>query len=91
MAKPVILTVDDDPEVLQAVARDLREEYGDRGFILTNPDLQLNGCRPKGWTLERDIIVKRHKGDIHFESKPGNTRFRVSLPIEPTTYSCKKE
>ncbi|GAX44876.1 response regulator receiver modulated FAD-dependent pyridine nucleotide-disulfide oxidoreductase [Tolypothrix sp. NIES-4075] len=29
-------------------------EKGDRGFILTGPDLQLNGCRPKGWTLERD-------------------------------------
>ena len=34
MAKPVILTVDDDPEVLQAVARDLRLEYGDRFRIL---------------------------------------------------------
>lgn len=30
MAKPAILTVDDDPEVLQAVARDLRLQYGDR-------------------------------------------------------------
>ncbi len=30
MAKPVIMTVDDDPEVLQAIARDLRQEYGDR-------------------------------------------------------------
>jgi thioredoxin reductase (NADPH) len=30
MAKPVILTVDDDPDVLQAVARDLRKHYGDR-------------------------------------------------------------
>lgn len=27
------------------------------------------------------IVVKRHKGDIHFESKPGDTRFRVYLPI----------
>ncbi len=27
MNKPVILTVDDDPEVLQAIARDLREKY----------------------------------------------------------------
>lgn len=27
MAKPVILTVDDDPEVLQAVTRDLHQEY----------------------------------------------------------------
>ncbi|MBD2776264.1 response regulator [Iningainema tapete] len=34
MAKPVILTVDDDPEVLQAVARDLRSEYGDRFRII---------------------------------------------------------
>ncbi|NET07219.1 MAG: FAD-dependent oxidoreductase [Symploca sp. SIO2B6] len=30
MAKPAILTVDDDPEVLQAVARDLRRQYSDR-------------------------------------------------------------
>ena len=28
MAKPVILTVDDDAEVLQAIARDLRSQYG---------------------------------------------------------------
>jgi thioredoxin reductase (NADPH) len=30
MRKPVILTVDDDPEVLQAIAQDLRRAYGDR-------------------------------------------------------------
>ena len=34
MAKPVILTVDDDPSVLQAVARDLRKQYGDRFRIV---------------------------------------------------------
>jgi thioredoxin reductase (NADPH) len=34
MAKPVILTVDDDPEVLQAVARDLRQEYGSKYRII---------------------------------------------------------
>lgn len=34
MAKPVILTVDDDPEVLQAVSRDLRHQYGDRFRIV---------------------------------------------------------
>lgn len=44
-----------------------------------------------GLEIAYRIIVKRHKGDIHFESKPGNTRFRVSLPIESTTDSCKKE
>ncbi len=34
MAKPVILTVDDDPEVLQAIARDLRSQYGSRFRIV---------------------------------------------------------
>ncbi|PZU93147.1 MAG: fused response regulator/thioredoxin-disulfide reductase [Pseudanabaena sp.] len=34
MLKPVILTVDDDPAVLQAVARDLRQRYGDRFRIV---------------------------------------------------------
>ncbi len=44
-----------------------------------------------GLEIAYRIIVKRHKGDIHFESKPGNTRFRVSLPIQSTSDSCKKE
>jgi thioredoxin reductase (NADPH) len=34
MAKPAILTVDDDPEVLQAVARDLRRQYGENFRII---------------------------------------------------------
>lgn len=34
MAKPVILTIDDDPEVLQAISRDLRKQYGDRFRIV---------------------------------------------------------
>ncbi|GBO52999.1 thioredoxin reductase [Pseudanabaena sp. lw0831] len=34
MLKPVILTVDDDPAVLQVVARDLRQQYGDRFRIV---------------------------------------------------------
>ena len=33
-AKPVMLAVDDDPEVLQAVARDLRRQYGARYRVL---------------------------------------------------------
>jgi hypothetical protein len=28
LAKPVILAVDDDPDVLRAIARDLRQHYG---------------------------------------------------------------
>ena len=30
MARPIILTVDDDPAVSQAITRDLRSRYGDR-------------------------------------------------------------
>ena len=41
MAKPVILTVDDDPVVLQAVARDLRQKYGDR-FRIVRADSGAN-------------------------------------------------
>jgi thioredoxin reductase (NADPH) len=29
-------------------------ERDDRGFLLTGPDLIVNGERPKGWTLDRD-------------------------------------
>ena len=32
--KPVILTVDDDPAVLQSISRDLRKQYGDRFRIV---------------------------------------------------------
>ena len=34
MTKPVIFTVDDDPDVLRAVERDLRQQYGDRYRII---------------------------------------------------------
>ncbi|MEM9136341.1 MAG: FAD-dependent oxidoreductase [Cyanobacteria bacterium P01_F01_bin.42] len=34
MEKPVIFTIDDDPAVLQASARDLRQQYGDRFRIM---------------------------------------------------------
>jgi thioredoxin reductase (NADPH) len=35
MAKPVIWTVDDDPDVLRAVERDLRHRYGDRYKVIS--------------------------------------------------------
>jgi signal transduction histidine kinase len=38
----------------------------------------------KGTGLGLDVsrrIVARHNGDIHLESKPGDTRFRVRLPL----------
>ncbi|UUN30471.1 FAD-dependent oxidoreductase [Streptomyces sp. FIT100] len=37
MSKPAILTVDDDPGVSRAIARDLRRRYGDRFRVLRAP------------------------------------------------------
>ena len=34
MDKPIILTVDDDPQVLRSIARDLRQKYGDEYSVL---------------------------------------------------------
>jgi thioredoxin reductase (NADPH) len=34
MVKPVLFTIDDDPEVLRAVERDLRREYGEEYRVL---------------------------------------------------------
>jgi thioredoxin reductase (NADPH) len=47
MAKPVLLTVDDDAEVLRAVERDLRREYGNRFRVLraNSGELALDALR----------------------------------------------
>ena len=36
-----------------------------------------------GLDIARRIIVGQHKGDIRFDSQPGNTIFQVRLPIAP--------
>ena len=38
-----------------------------------------------GLVISNRIIADRHGGEIEFESKPGETRFRVRLPISGTT------
>lgn len=38
-----------------------------------------------GLDIARRIVVQRHKGDIQFFSKPGNTCFQVRLPIKPAS------
>ncbi len=35
-----------------------------------------------GLDITRRIIVGQHKGDIRFDSQPGNTKFQVRLPIK---------
>lgn len=38
-----------------------------------------------GLDIAYRIVVKRHKGEINFDSKPGDTRFQVHLPITAKT------
>jgi signal transduction histidine kinase len=34
-----------------------------------------------GLSISYSIVVGMHKGDISFNSKPGDTRFEIRLPI----------
>src|SRR5262249_4509896 len=54
MPKPVLLTVDDDPEVLRAIERDLRRRYADR-YRVMRADSGVTAVR----TLE--TLKRRHE------------------------------
>jgi signal transduction histidine kinase len=47
-------------------------------FFTTKPFGEGDGL---GLDLARRIIVEKHQGDIRVESKPGNTRFIILLPL----------
>ena len=49
-------------------------------FFTTRPVGQGTGL---GLDITWRIVVNKHHGDIQVESFPGNTRFRVRLPISP--------
>ena len=38
-----------------------------------------------GLDISYRIVVRRHHGNINVQSKPGDTRFLVSLPIQQPT------
>jgi signal transduction histidine kinase len=48
-------------------------------FFTTKPVGEGTGL---GLDISYRIVVNKHHGDIRVESQPGNTRFRVYLPIE---------
>ena len=47
-------------------------------FFTTKPVGQGTGL---GLDISYRIIVNKHHGDLRVESRPGDTRFRVLLPI----------
>ena len=56
MPKPVLLTVDDDPEVLRAIERDLRTRYADRYRVMraNSGDSALTTLRELKILVDRD-------------------------------------
>jgi hypothetical protein len=82
-SKPAILAVDDDPQVLASVARDLRRQYGVAErvfdpFFTTKPPGSGTGL---GLNISHTIVVRQHGGRMSVESRPGCTAFRVDLPL----------
>lgn len=51
-------------------------------FFTTRPVGEGSGL---GLSLAYQTVVERHRGDLRFTSRPGETRFQVRLPIHPST------
>ena len=70
----VVVEVEDDgpgiPEEDQSIIFD--------PFFTTKPPGEGTGL---GLNISRNLIVKKHRGDLSVESRPGCTRFTVRLPI----------
>jgi signal transduction histidine kinase len=47
-------------------------------FFTTKPVGEGTGL---GLDISYRIVVQRHRGDLRVESQPGDTRFKVSLPL----------
>jgi len=63
--------------------RECRRRFRERifePFFTTKPVGEGTGL---GLDISWRIVVNKHHGDIAVESVPGDTRFRVRLPIAP--------
>ena len=74
MAKPTILTVDDDPEVLQAITRDLRTEYG-AAYRVVPADV---GHRGAGGARRAGAARPGRRPDRHRPADAGHDRHRAA-------------
>ena len=73
-SKPAILAVDDDPQVLAAVARDLRRQYGERFRIVRASDGQTGLSVVEELTLAADPLALI----VADQRMPGMTRGRAA-------------
>ena len=83
MAKPVILTVDDDPQVLRALARDLRQRYGERYRVL-RADSGQAALEALNQLKERDDPVALLLADQRMPHIDGVTFLGEAMDLFPT-------
>lgn len=76
MAKPVLLTVDDDEEVLRAVERDLRRRYAERYRVL-RAESGASALEGASWAQEAGRSGESPSGR---PADAPNDRGRVSRP-----------
>jgi thioredoxin reductase (NADPH) len=82
MAKPIILAVDDDTSVLEAVVQDLRRKYGEKHRILRAASGQaaLDICRQ---LKERNDVVALFVSDQRMPGMTGVEFLEAAIPLYP--------
>src|SRR5215475_5411110 len=82
MPKPVLLTLDDDPEVLRAVERDLRKRYADRYRIL-RADSGATALRSLETLRRRNESVALFLADQRMPEMSGVEFIGQAIPVFP--------
>src|SRR5437870_605103 len=82
MPKPVLLTVDDDPEVLRAVERDLRKRYADR-YRVVRADSGITALQSVQTLKRRNEAVALLLADQRMPEMSGVEFLNKALAIYP--------
>lgn len=82
MAKPVIFTIDDDPEVLRAIERDLRRQYGAKYRVL-RADSGASALNALGQLKLRNETVALFLVDQRMPQMTGVEFLEQALPLYP--------
>jgi thioredoxin reductase (NADPH) len=82
MPKPVLLTVDDDPEVLRAVERDLRRKYADR-YRIVRADSGASALQSLQTLKRRNEAVALLLVDQRMPEMSGVEFLNKALPVYP--------
>src|SRR5882724_5639504 len=82
MPKPVIWTVDDDPDVLRAVQRDLRRQYGDR-YRVISADSGASALESVQQLTLRNEAVALFPVDQRMPRMSGREFLEKAIPLYP--------